>query len=171
MCSFLSCISNFPCHWRVSWLSKQDRPLSIWMIDLQLTLPSRLQLESSAGNCSLPAQQTTHPDKNCLPLHSCERGWRKAQLQRAKTTTVFGRTKVYCKHQQHRLSLTFLNAKKWRRWVNPLWGHRSVLIDSDLVELQLYFLVVLVTGASPFFACMQLREKRCCWRFEKTFVL
>ena len=24
---------------------------------------------------------------------------------------------------------------------------------------------------SPFFACMQLRDKRCCWRFEKTFVL
>ena len=29
------------------------------------------------------------------------------------------------------------------------------------------FLVVMVTPASLFFACMQLRHKRCCWRFEK----
>ena len=28
----------------------------------------------------------------------------------------------------------------------------------------------MVTAASPFFACMQLRDKRSCWRFEKTFV-
>ena len=28
----------------------------------------------------------------------------------------------------------------------------------------------MVTAASQFFACMQLRHKRCCWRFEKTFV-
>ena len=44
-------------------------------------------------------------------------------------------------------------------------------IDSDLVELQPYFLVVMVTTASSFSAWMQLRDKRCCWRFEKTFVL
>ena len=54
---------------------------------------------------------------------------------------------------------------------NPLWGHRSISIDSDLGELQPYFLVVMVTVGSLFFACMQLRDKRCCWRFEKTFVL
>ena len=29
----------------------------------------------------------------------------------------------------------------------------------------------MVTPASPFFACMQLNDKRSCWRFEKTFVL
>ena len=29
----------------------------------------------------------------------------------------------------------------------------------------------MVTAASPFFVCMQLRDKRSCWRFEKTFVL
>ena len=29
----------------------------------------------------------------------------------------------------------------------------------------------MVTAASPFFACMQLRDKRYCWRFEKTFAL
>ena len=29
----------------------------------------------------------------------------------------------------------------------------------------------MVTAASPFFACMQLTDKWCCWRFEKTFVL
>ena len=28
----------------------------------------------------------------------------------------------------------------------------------------------MVTAALPFFACMQLRDKRCCWRFVKTFV-
>ena len=55
--------------------------------------------------------------------------------------------------------------------INPLWGHRSILIDSDLDALQPYILVVMVTAASPFFACMQLRRKRCSWRFEKTFVL
>ena len=29
----------------------------------------------------------------------------------------------------------------------------------------------MVTAASPFFAFMQLKDKRCCWCFEKTFVL
>ena len=54
---------------------------------------------------------------------------------------------------------------------NPLWGHRSISIDSDLGSLQPYFVVVMVTGASPFFAFMQLNDKRWCWRFEKTSVL
>ena len=36
--------------------------------------------------------------------------------------------------------------------LNPLWGHRSISIDSDLGVLQPYFLVVMVTAASPFFA-------------------
>ena len=52
--------------------------------------------------------------------------------------------------------------------VNPLWGHRSISIDSDLGALQPYFLVVMVTPASPFFACMQLNDKPLLrWRFEK----
>ena len=29
----------------------------------------------------------------------------------------------------------------------------------------------MLTAASPFFACVLLRDKRCCWPFEKTFVL
>ena len=65
-----------------------------------------------------------------------------------------------------------MNLQKWSFILfNPLWGRRSISIDSDLGALQPYFLVVMVTVGSPFFACMQLREKRCCWRFEKTFVL
>ena len=61
---------------------------------------------------------------------------------------------------------------KYEVWsMNPLWGHRSISIDSDFGPLQPYFLVVMVTVKSPFFACMQLRDNRCCWRFEKTFVL
>ena len=55
--------------------------------------------------------------------------------------------------------------------INPLWGHQSISIDSDLGVLLPYFLVVIVTVGSPFFACMQLKDKRCCWSFEKTFVL
>ena len=55
--------------------------------------------------------------------------------------------------------------------VNPLWGRRSISIDSDLGALQPYFMVVMVTPASPFFACMQLNDKQSCWRFEKSFVL
>ena len=55
--------------------------------------------------------------------------------------------------------------------VNPLWGHRSISIVCDLRALQPYFLVVMVTPASPFLAYMQLRDKRWCWRFEKTSVL
>ena len=55
--------------------------------------------------------------------------------------------------------------------VNPLWGHRSISIDSDLGALLPYFMVVMVIPASPFFACMQLNDKRSCWCFEKTFVL
>ena len=39
------------------------------------------------ANRSLPAQQTRHQDKNCVQLHCRTRGWREAQLQRAKTTT------------------------------------------------------------------------------------
>ena len=54
-----------------------------------------------------------------------------------------------------------------RENLNPLWGHRSISIDSDLGSLQPYFLVVMVTPASPFFACMQLNDKRSCWHFEK----
>ena len=52
---------------------------------------------------------------------------------------------------------------------NPLWGHRSISINSDFGALQAYFLVVMVTAASPLFACVQLRGKRNCWSFEKTF--
>ena len=33
------------------------------------------------------------------------------------------------------------------------------------------FLVVMVTAASPLFAWIQPRNKRCCWCFEKTFIL
>ena len=38
------------------------------------------------ANRSRPAQQTRHQDKNCVQLHCRARGWREAQLQRAKTT-------------------------------------------------------------------------------------
>ena len=58
-----------------------------------------------------------------------------------------------------------------RMCINPLCGHRSISIDSDLGALQPYFLVVMVTAASPFYAWMQLRDKRSRWRFEKTFIL
>ena len=44
--------------------------------------------------------------------------------------------------------------------VNPLRGHRSILSNSDLGALLPCFLVVIVTVGSPFFACMQLRDKR-----------
>ena len=50
-------------------------------------------------------------------------------------------------------------------------GYEGLGSRLDLGALQPYFLVVMVTAASPFLACMQLRHKRCCWRFEKTFVL
>ena len=61
----------------------------------------------------------------------------------------------------------YCKIKNFRTVLNPLWGHRSITIDSDLGALQPYFLVVMVTPASPFFACMQLKDKRSCWRFEK----
>ena len=32
-------------------------------------------------------------------------------------------------------------------------------------------MVTAATAAPPFFACQQLRDKRCCWPFENTFVL
>ena len=38
------------------------------------------------ANHSLPARQTKRQDKNCIWLHWRARGWREAQLQRAKTT-------------------------------------------------------------------------------------
>ena len=64
----------------------------------------------------------------------------------------------------------FPRALKQKR-INPLWGLWSISIDSDLGALQPYFLVVMVTPGSPFFACMQLNDKRSCWRFEKSSVL
>ena len=50
---------------------------------------------------------------------------------------------------------------KYEVWsMKPLWGHRSISIDSDFGPLQPYFLVVMVTVKSPFIACMQLRDNR-----------
>ena len=72
--------------------------------------------------------------------------------------------------QIFQLCLSFCTSSPDLVLFNPLWGHRSISIDSDLGALQPYFLVVMVTAGSPFFACMQLRDKQCCWRFEKTFV-
>ena len=56
----------------------------------RLTSKPRCRLDRSwnraLANRSLPAQQTRHQDKNCVQLHCRTRGWREAQLQRAKTT-------------------------------------------------------------------------------------
>ena len=39
-------------------------------------------------------------------------------------------------------------------YLNPLWGNQPVSIDSDLVELQPYVFVLMVTAVSPSFVCM-----------------
>ena len=54
---------------------------------------------------------------------------------------------------------------------SPLWGHRSIWIDSDWGALQLYFLVVMVIAASQYFACMWQKDKRSCLLFEKNLIL
>ena len=44
----------------------------------------------------------------------------------------------------------------------------KVAIDRSIATwLNSNLLVVMVPAASPFFVCMQLRDKRCCWHFEK----
>ena len=48
-CCFLRCFSSSPGHWQTSKLSQEGRVLSDRKIDLQTTLSSRSQLESSAG--------------------------------------------------------------------------------------------------------------------------
>ena len=53
-CCFLRCISSSPGHWQTSKLPQQGRVLSDRKIDVQTTLSSKSQLESSAGNRSLP---------------------------------------------------------------------------------------------------------------------
>ena len=60
VCSSLRCISwSFsPCHCQTSKLPQQGRLFSSQKIDFQTTLSSESQLESGAGKCSLPAQQS-----------------------------------------------------------------------------------------------------------------
>ena len=88
VCSSLRSISTSPGHWRTSKFPHQGRVLSDRRIDFQTTLWSRSQLESSAGKPVTSSQQSRHQDKNCVQLHHRARGWREAQLQRAKRTTV-----------------------------------------------------------------------------------
>ena len=73
-----------------------------------------------------------------------------------------------CKQKKKRSKTVFDNTQPHTStFLNSLWGHRSISIDSDLGALQPYLWAVMVTAASPFFAWMQLRDKRCCWCFER----
>ena len=54
--------------------------------------------------------------------------------------------------------------------ITPSLPSKSVLYLLP-VELQPSFLVVMVTAVSPFFVCLQMRDKLCSCRFKRTFVL
>ena len=69
-CCFLCCFSSSPGHWQTSKLPQEGRVLSDRKINLQATLSSRSQLESSAGKpfTSSSANQTQRQELRTTPL-------------------------------------------------------------------------------------------------------
>ena len=69
-CCFLRCFPSSPGHWQTSKLPWEGRVLSDRKIDLQTTLSSRSQLESSAGKLftSSSANQTPRQELRTTPL-------------------------------------------------------------------------------------------------------
>ena len=108
---FLRCFSSSPGHWLTSKLPQEGRVLSDRKINLQITLSSRSQLESSAGKpfTSSSANQTSRLELRTTPLQG-------ARMEGSATSedqndNFFYRTKVFSKRQHDRLSFSCMHAK------------------------------------------------------------
>ena len=104
-------ISISPGHWQTSKLPQQSRVLSDRKIDVQTTLLSRSQLESSAGKpfTSCSANQTPRQELLTTPLQGA--GMKGSATSEGQNDNFFYRTKVFSKCKQHRLSLSCIHAK------------------------------------------------------------
>ena len=94
-CCFLHCFSSSPGRWQTSKLPQEGRVLSDRKIDLQTTLSSTSQLESSAGKAftSSSANETSRQELRTTPLQG-------ARIEGSATwegqnENFFYRTKVF----------------------------------------------------------------------------
>ena len=88
-CCFLRCFSSSSGRWKTSKLPQEGRVLSDRKIDVQTTLSSRSQLESSAGKpfTSSAANHTPRQELRTTPLQGVRMEGSATSAQRAKTTT------------------------------------------------------------------------------------
>ena len=110
-CCFLRCFSTSPGHWQTSKLPREGRVLSDRKIDLQTTLPSRSQLESSAGKpfTSSSANQTPRQELRTTPRQGAR--MEGSATPEGQNDNFFRRTKVFSKRQHDRLLFSCMHAK------------------------------------------------------------
>ena len=110
-CCLLRCFSSSPGRWQTSKLPQEGRVLSDRKIDLQTTLSSRSQLESSAGKpfTSSSANQTPRQELRRTPMHGAR--MEGSATSEGQNDNFFYRTKVFSKPQHDRLSFSCMHAK------------------------------------------------------------
>ena len=110
-CCFLRCFSSSPGHWQTSKLPQESKVLSDRKIDLQTTLSSRSQLESSPGKpfTSSSANQTPRQELRTTPLQGAR--MEGSATSEGQNDNFFYRTKVFSKRQHDRLSFSCMHAK------------------------------------------------------------
>ena len=110
-CCFLRSFSSSPGHWQASKLSQEGRVLSDRKIDLQTTLSSRSQLESSAGKpfTSSSANQTPRQELRTTPLQGAR--MEGSATWEGQKDNFFYRTKLFSKRQHDCLSFSCMHAK------------------------------------------------------------
>ena len=111
VCRFLRSLSSSPGHWQASKLSQEGRVLSDRKIDLQTTLSSRSQLESSDGKpfTSNSANQTPRQELRTTPLQGAR--MEGSATSEGQNDNFFYRTKVVSTRQHDRLSFSCMHAK------------------------------------------------------------
>ena len=110
-CCFLRCFSSSPGYWETSKLPQEGRVLSDRKIDLQTTLSSRSQLESSAGKpfSSSSANQTPTQELRTTRMQGAR--MEGSATSEGQNDNFFHRTKVFSKRQHDRLSCSCMHAK------------------------------------------------------------
>ena len=110
-CCFLRCISSSPGHWQTCKLPQQGRVVSDRKIELQTTLPSGSQLESSAGKpfTSSSTIQTPRQELRTTPRQGAR--MEGSATSEGQNDNFFCRTKVFSKRQHDRLLFSCMHAK------------------------------------------------------------
>ena len=110
-CCFLRCFSSSPGRWQTSKLPQEGRVLSDQKIDVQTTLLSRSQLESSAGKpfTFSSANQTPRQELRTTPLQGAR--MEGSATSEGQNDNFFYRTKVFSKRQHDHLSFSCMHAK------------------------------------------------------------